>query len=58
MWKLSSLVGVQCVVGVVGLDVDVILLWVGWWWCDGLNLLLGGAYTLALILHVPLLSFL
>lgn len=58
MWKLSSLVGVQCVVGVVGLDVDIILLWVGWWWYYGLNSLLGEADALALIFHVSLLSFL
>ena len=58
MWKLSSLVGVQCVVGVIGLDEDVILLWVGWCRYDGMNLLFGGAYALALIFHVSLLSFL
>ena len=27
MWKLTSLIGVQCVSGVVGLDVYVLLLW-------------------------------
>ena len=27
MWKLTSLAGVQCVSGVVGLDVYVMLLW-------------------------------
>ena len=58
MWKLAGLVSVQCVTGVVGLDVDITLLWEGWWWYDGLNSLLGGADALALIFHVPLLSFL
>ena len=58
MWKLAGLVGVQCVTGVVGLDVDITLLWEGWWWYDRLNSLLGGADALALIFHVSLLSFL
>ena len=52
--KLAGLVGVQCVTGVVGLDVDITLLWEGWWWYDGLNSLLGGADALVLIFaHFP-----
>jgi hypothetical protein len=31
MWKLTGLVGVQCVTGVIVLDVDIILLREVWW---------------------------
>jgi len=31
MWKLTRLIGVQCVLGVVGLDVDIVLLRQGCW---------------------------
>ena len=31
VWKLTGLVGVQCVTGVIGLDVDIILLWWSCW---------------------------
>ena len=31
VWKLTGLVGVQCVSSVVGLDVYGMLLWLGCW---------------------------
>jgi len=61
VWKFSSLVRVDCVAGVVRLDIDVLVCEGGdserghdWF---GARRCFGGAYTLALAAHVSLLHF-
>ena len=61
-WEFPSLVRVDCVIGVIRLDIDVVLCVGGGseWGHDrfGARSCLGGAYPLALATHVPLLRFL
>ena len=40
MWKLAGLVCVNCASCVIGIDVDVVVLWKGWCWYVGVNRLL------------------
>ena len=61
VWELSSLVRVDCVTGVIRLDINVLLCEgggskLGHDWC-GARSRFSGAYTLVLATHVTLLYF-